>query len=56
MKVKTCTKCGGNNTMKSKKCFNCGAPLTVGGKLDVLVAQIGVAAFIGFLAYKYFIG
>jgi len=54
MKTRTCSKCGAESTLRSKKCYNCGAPLTIIGKVDIFLAQVGVVAFICFLAYQYF--
>lgn len=54
MKTRTCSKCGSENTLRSKKCFNCGAPLTAGGKLNEIVGGVITLVVIVLVAYNVF--
>lgn len=52
MKTRTCSKCGAESTLKSVKCYNCGAELTFGGK----AGQFVVGLVILFVAFQFFFG
>jgi hypothetical protein len=55
MQTKSCYKCGTKNTLKARKCFNCGARLTGGGNL-LYILRIVLILGAGFLASKCVIG
>jgi len=51
VKKKECKKCGYQNKLNAKKCFNCDADLTLGGKLaKAMMIGFGIILLIGFLS------
>lgn len=55
MQSRKCYKCGTENTLKAKSCFNCGAKLTGGANILYLVT-IGVILGLAFLIAKCTMG
>jgi len=54
MKVRTCSKCGADSTLRSEKCYNCGAPLTVTGKIGKFIGGVIVLGVIAALFFNIF--
>lgn len=55
MRIRTCKKCGADNLLQAKKCYNCGAGLGFSGfiqKIKTIVTIIGVV----FIAFAMFYG
>lgn len=53
MRIRTCKKCGADNLLQAKKCYNCGAGLGFSGfiqKIKTIVTIIGVV----FIAFAMF--
>jgi len=56
MKTRTCTKCGAESTLKSTKCYNCGAHITATGKAGEFIGGVIVLLVLGIFAFKALFG
>ena len=53
MDTKTCHKCGAENLLKQKNCYNCGEKLSVGSNILYLF-KIGAIILVGYVVAKFF--
>ncbi|WP_319760578.1 hypothetical protein [Maridesulfovibrio sp.] len=51
--TKTCHKCGAENLLKQKNCYNCGEKLSVGSNILYLF-KIGAIILVGYVVAKFF--
>ena len=50
MRTKKCMKCGAENLLKNKTCYNCGERIGAGQALKYIIYAILLLLFMGFMA------
>ena len=53
MRTNDCPKCGARNTLKSTICGNCGADITLGGKVKYNIKYFTIVIIILFLLWTF---